>query len=125
MADRPVACIGPQLNPTASGLAKHEMEPDTMKNTAMILAATASCLWMPIASVPAFAKDAAADKESATDDTKIRCRKIEVTGSLVRKTKVCRTVAEWREISEKGNRNVRDILESGQVCAGGPSCNGN
>lgn len=95
-----------------------------MKKTAMIMAAAASCLWMPMTSAPLFAKDAAAN-DTATDDNKIRCRKIEVTGSLVRKTKVCRTVAEWREISDKGNRNVRDIVESGQVCAGGSACNGN
>ena len=46
------------------------------------------------------------------------------TGSLVKKTKVCRTVAEWRQISTKGNQNVRDLVESGQVCAGGPMCTG-
>lgn len=96
-----------------------------MKKTAMIMAAAASCIWIPMSSSAAFAKDAAASNDSASDENKIRCRKIEVTGSLVRKTKVCRTVAEWREISEKGNRNVRDLIESGNVCAGGPCAGGN
>lgn len=95
-----------------------------MRKTAMILAAAASCVWMPLTSTTVFAKDAAASDDSASDDNKIRCRRIEVTGSLVRKTKVCRTVAEWREISEKGNRNVRDLIESGNVCAGGPCAGG-
>mgnify|MGYP006080402839 CR=1 FL=1 len=95
-----------------------------MKKTALILAAAASCLWMPLAATSVHAKEAAANDDAQSDDNKIRCRKIEVTGSLVRKTKVCKTVAEWREISAKGNQNVRDIVESGQVCAGGPQCNG-
>jgi len=95
-----------------------------MKTTALVLAAAASCMWMPLTSGVAFAKNAAASDEAATDDDKIRCRKIAVTGSLVRKTKVCRTVAEWRSISAKGNQNARDIIESGNVCTGGPACNG-
>lgn len=64
------------------------------------------------------------DKQQADDDNKIRCKRMQVTGSLARKPKVCKTVAEWRELSEKGNRNARDIIESGQSCAGGPMCNG-
>ena len=95
-----------------------------MKKTALILAAAASCLWMPLATTSVRAKDAAANGDEQNDDNKIRCRKIEVTGSLVKKTKVCKTVAEWRQISLKGNQNVRDLVESGQVCAGGP-CVGN
>lgn len=95
-----------------------------MKKTAMILAATASCLWMPLASTGVYAKDASATDDTNSDDNKIRCRKIEITGSLVKKTKVCRTVAEWRSMTDKGNRNARDIIESGNVCTGGPACNG-
>lgn len=95
-----------------------------MKKSALILAAAASCLWMPLATTSVHAKDAAANGDEQNDDNKIRCRKIEVTGSLVKKTKVCRTVAEWRQISTKGNQNVRDLVESGQVCAGGPMCTG-
>jgi hypothetical protein len=95
-----------------------------MKKTAMIMAAAASCLWLPMASTAAFAKDAAASSETPTDDDKIRCRKVEVIGSLVKKTKVCKTMAEWRSIGDKGNRNARDVIESGQVCAGGPQCRG-
>ena len=95
-----------------------------MKKSAMIMAAAASCLWMPMASTAGFAKDVATSNEATSDDNKIRCRKIEVIGSLAKRTKVCRTVAEWRSISDKGNRNARDVVESGQTCAGGPMCNG-
>lgn len=95
-----------------------------MKKTAMIMAAAASCLWMPIATTSAAAKDSAAKEEGQPGDEKIRCRKIAVIGSLVKKTKVCKTVAEWRMITDRGNRNARDVMETGQVCAGGPACNG-
>lgn len=95
-----------------------------MKKTVMIMAAAASCLWMPMASSAAFAKEAAAADDANADDNKIKCRKIAVTGSLVKKSKVCRTVAEWRIISDKGNQNARDIIESGRTCTGGP-CVGN
>ncbi|OWK29094.1 hypothetical protein [Sphingomonas mucosissima] len=39
------------------------------------------------------------------------CRKIEITGSLVRKERVCKTKAEWRRVEEQGNRQGRAILE--------------
>lgn len=93
----------------------------------LILATLALAAATAASSLPVLAKEQAnqsANPDQATDDNKIRCRKIEVTGSLVRKTKVCKTVAEWRAIGDKGNRNVRDLVESGQVCAGGPACNG-
>jgi len=63
-------------------------------------------------------------KRNANDPDTIRCRKIEVTGSLIRKEKVCKTNAEWAKIAEQGNRNARDTVNSGNACAGGPTCNG-
>lgn len=108
----------------SANVALPEMDLTLMKMTALILAASASCLWLPATSATAFAKDAAASDDADSEDNKIRCRKLPVTGSLVKKTKVCRTVAEWRSISEKGNRNARDIIESGNACAGGPMCTG-
>ena len=64
-------------------------------------------------------------KTASTDpDQAIKCRKVEVTGSLVKKGKVCKTVAEWKEIQANGNRTARAIVESGAVCAGGSCGNG-
>jgi hypothetical protein len=57
-------------------------------------------------------------------DQEIKCRKVEVTGSLVKKGKVCKTVAEWKVIQNNGNRTARAIVESGNICAGG-QCAGN
>lgn len=41
----------------------------------------------------------------------ISCRRTEVTGSLVKKLRVCRTTAEWAAVSDSGNRNAREYVE--------------
>lgn len=41
----------------------------------------------------------------------ITCRKTEVIGSLARKLRVCRTNAQWKEASTKGNENARELTE--------------
>lgn len=60
---------------------------------------------------------------STDPDQKIKCRKVEVSGSLIKKGRVCRTVAEWKTIQNNGNRTARAIVESGGICAG--QCGGN
>ena len=62
---------------------------------------------------PAFAEDVAVDTAATDPDQKIKCRRVEVTGSLLKKGKVCRTVAEWRRIVESGNRTARAVVEEG------------
>lgn len=39
------------------------------------------------------------------------CRRIEVTGSIARKERVCKSKAEWRQADEFGNRRARAIVE--------------
>ncbi|PXW78600.1 hypothetical protein C7451_102272 [Blastomonas natatoria] len=63
-------------------------------------------------------------KTANADDSKIRCREIQQTGSLVRSTKVCKTLAEWRQINEQGNRAARAILENNQICPDQTVCGG-
>lgn len=46
-------------------------------------------------------------------DQSIRCRKVEVTGSLVKKGRVCKTLAEWRQITESSNDLARKMVEDG------------
>jgi hypothetical protein len=43
----------------------------------------------------------------------MRCRAVRVTGSLVKKGKVCKTLAQWRQITESGNENARRLVEDG------------
>lgn len=66
------------------------------------------------APVSANTKAETVNVSAASDpDQKIRCRKVEVTGSLVKKGRVCKTIAEWRAIISNGNDNARDLVEDG------------
>ncbi|MDX2209243.1 MAG: hypothetical protein SFV20_02665 [Sphingopyxis sp.] len=42
----------------------------------------------------------------------IKCRKIEETGSLVKKARVCRTNEEWKKAFAVGNQNSRDTIDA-------------
>lgn len=65
-----------------------------------------------VAPVAANNEPATATAAPADDpDQKIKCRKIEVTGSMVRKGRVCRTVAEWRATQESHNYAARRMVE--------------
>lgn len=82
-------------------------------------------LAMSLVAAPAFSKDDATQTTAANDpDLVIKCRKIEVTGSLVKKGKVCKTAGEWKRIQANGNRTARAIAESGNICSGGCCGNG-
>lgn len=41
------------------------------------------------------------------------CKRVPVTGSLVRKERACKTRAEWKRLSEQGNAVSRAIVEYG------------
>lgn len=58
--------------------------------------------------MPALAQDKAPlDKN---DPNAVRCKRFQVTGSLVKKERVCKTNAEWRAITEQQNRDADDII---------------
>lgn len=59
---------------------------------------------------------------SADPDQRIKCRKYTASGSLVRKVKMCRTIAEWRKAAQAGNDAARAIVGE-NVCSGG-ECRG-
>jgi hypothetical protein len=42
----------------------------------------------------------------------IKCRKIEIIGSLAKKARVCRTNEEWAASWKKGNTNARDTADA-------------
>jgi hypothetical protein len=99
-----------------------------MRNIIIAIALTATFSLTPTlanneaskAAAPVAAAPAAPDP-----DQEVKCRKIEVTGSIVRKGKVCKTVAEWKRIDNNGNRVARAIVASGNTCSGGELCRGN
>jgi hypothetical protein len=76
----------------------------------------------PAAASPAL--EAGATTRATTDavagsDQTIRCRKVEVTGSLVKKGRVCKTLAQWRQITESNNALARKMVEDGTTRQGG------
>ena len=89
-----------------------------MRYVLIAIAFTAS-----LSGLPALANDGNAKPAAADPDQQIKCRKVEVSGSLIKKGRVCKTVAEWKVIQNNGNRTARAIVESGQICAG--QCGGN
>lgn len=89
-----------------------------MRHIVLAIALSAS-----LAVSPAFAGQDTAKPAASDPDQKIKCRKVEVSGSLIKKGRVCRTIAEWKQIQSNGNRTARAIVESGQTCAG--QCGGN
>lgn len=57
---------------------------------------------------PALAEDK--PKLDKNDPNATRCKSLEVTGSLVRRERVCKTNAEWRAISEQQGRDADDLI---------------
>ncbi len=72
-----------------------------------------SALLMPLLTTPAIAQNVSPAPAATDPDQKIKCRRVEVSGSLIKKGKVCRTVAEWKVIMDNGNRVARAIVEEG------------
>lgn len=58
--------------------------------------------------LPAMAEDK--PKLDRNDPSATRCKRLAVTGSLVRKERICKTNAEWRAISEQQNRDADDLI---------------
>jgi len=58
------------------------------------------------------AANAPTDKVSDPDQA-ITCRTVRVTGSLVKKGKVCKTLAQWRVMTDSGNDLARRLVEDG------------
>ncbi|MDI1296545.1 MAG: hypothetical protein PSY12_11790 [bacterium] len=51
-----------------------------------------------------------AAKLDKNDPNAVRCRRLDVTGSLVRKERICKTNAQWRAIGEQQNRDADDLI---------------
>lgn len=59
-------------------------------------------------------REIAAFNRSLTKDDPnyITCRREEVTGSLAKKLRVCRTKADWERFARIGEENARETLEA-------------
>ncbi len=61
-----------------------------------------------VMAMPALAEDK--PKLDRNDPNAVRCKRLDVTGSLVRKERICKTNAEWRAIREQQNRDADDLI---------------
>ena len=55
-----------------------------------------------------------ASTSAQPDLSKRVCRTREVTGSLVRSKKTCRTLAEWNRIEQEEQRQLREYVDHGR-----------
>ena len=76
--------------------------------------------FIALMALPAIASAAEPRQRAAPadPDQQVRCRSSEVTGSLARRTRICRTVAEWRRLEIRGNDEARDMQRRGLIAPG-------
>jgi len=84
------------------------------------LSSVACAMLMSISAV-AWAQDTRTKPVDKAAPDYVRCVKILETGSLVKKTKICRTNAEWRRSADDGRKNADDIIMHNR---GGVNTNG-
>lgn len=74
---------------------------------------------VPASALVAEGSPKASAETGSEADQAMRCRTVRVTGSLVKKGKVCKTLAEWRRMTESGNDLARRMVEDGTSRPGG------
>jgi hypothetical protein len=57
-----------------------------------------------------FDPEATESKVDPKSPEAIRCRKIAVTGSLVKKDRICKTNAQWAQAGEDARKNADDLI---------------
>ena len=75
----------------------------------------AAAITMAVAGVAATAQEA---QEEPPPERKI-CRSEKATGSLTRRTRICMTEAQWRELNSRTRRGVDEMTS---VASGGKEC---
>ena len=73
--------------------------------------------------LPALLATAATAETGSVADAKkdrrapdyVRCRLLEVTGSLVKKEKICRTNREWEQLRVRGNSEAERFIEQNRT----------
>ena len=68
---------------------------------------------------PATTATDTATKNAEDPNQRIRCRRVDVTGSLIKRGRVCRTVAEWNRQITNGNETARDVVDYSRSRPGG------
>lgn len=64
----------------------------------------------PVLAKETYVDPAPTEKLDPRDPNYMRCRKIQVTGSLVKKERICKTNAEWAKAGEDAQKNADDLI---------------
>ena len=83
-----------------------------MNKLAILAAAALAVGGLSAGGVLAAAPEAEAEAEDASKKEKKICRVTKMTGSLTRRTRICMTEGEWRELAARTNRGVTDMQNS-------------
>lgn len=83
-----------------------------MTRTAMLIAVALAGTTFASAAMAkeTYVDPAPTEKLDPKDPNYMRCRKIQVTGSLVKKERICKTNAEWARASEDAQKNADDLV---------------
>jgi hypothetical protein len=85
-----------------------------------VLMSAVAVLALPVSPVLANGTtETEAAKLDPKDPNYVRCRKLSVTGSLVKKERICKTNAEWAKASEDAQRNADDLITRNRVGTNG------
>jgi len=74
-----------------------------------VLALSATAALADPAPAPAAGEAARTQQASTLDRDRVICRTDTLTGSRLRKTRVCRTMAEWDQIREDARKGINDL----------------
>lgn len=80
-----------------------------MRFVHLAICASLASIAAPTYAVAAPETNAGRDRD---DPNYVRCRRLDVTGSLVKKTRVCKTNAEWARLAEQGQGNAQEIFQN-------------
>ena len=84
-----------------------------MRQLAIVMAAA-----LAASGVAATAQDSQEAQEEPQREKKI-CRTSKATGSLTRRTRICMTEAQWRELNDRTRRGVDEMTSA---ASGGREC---
>jgi hypothetical protein len=84
-----------------------------------VLMSAVAVLALPVSPVLANGTTEATDKLDPKDPNYVRCRKLAITGSLVKKERICKTNAEWAKSSEDAQRNADDLISRNRTGTNG------
>lgn len=76
-----------------------------------LVSVIALMLVAPAAQAQTPADPAPGAKLDKNDPNAIRCRRLEKTGSLVRKDRICKTNAEWAKSRDQQQRDAGEFIE--------------